>query len=70
MIDEVLSFCNIFEYNEEWLLDSGASHHIYPHKDWFGSYQTSNDGITLLGDNHSYKTVGVGSVKLKCLMEL
>ena len=33
MIDEVLSVCNISEYNEEWLLDSGASHHICPHKD-------------------------------------
>jgi hypothetical protein len=28
MIDEVLSICNVFEYYEEWLLDSGASHHI------------------------------------------
>ena len=24
MIDEVLSVCNVSEYNEEWLLDSGA----------------------------------------------
>ena len=59
MIDEVLSVCNISECNEEWLLDSGASHHIFPHKDWFDSYQTVNDGIVLLGDNHSCKTVGI-----------
>ena len=65
MIDEVLSICSVFEYNEEWLLDSGASHHICPHKYWFASYQTVNDGIVLLGDNHSCKTVGVGSVKIK-----
>ena len=65
MIDEVLSVCNISECNGEWLLDSGASHHICPHKDWFASYQTVNDGIVLLGDNHSCKTVGVGSVKIK-----
>ena len=42
-----------------------ASYHIYPHKDWSASYQTVNDGIVLLGDNHSCKTVGVGSVKIK-----
>ena len=51
MIDEVLSVCNISECNEEWLLDYGALHHIYPHKDWFASYQTVNDGIVLLGYN-------------------
>ena len=32
---------------------------------WFASYQTINDGIVLLGDNHSCKTVGIGSVKIK-----
>ena len=65
MIDEVLSVCNIFEYNEEWLLDSGALHHICPHKDWFASYQIVNDGIVLLGYNHSCKIVGVGNVTIK-----
>ena len=65
MIDEVLYVCNISECNEEWLLDSGASHHICPHKDWFVSYQIVNDGIVLLGDNHSCKIVRVGSVKIK-----
>ena len=65
MIDEVLIVCNISKYNEEWILDSGASHHICPHKDWFDPYQIVNDGIVLLGDNHSCKIVGVGSVKIK-----
>ena len=65
MINEVLSVCKIFECNEEWLLDSSASHHICPHKDWFAFYQTVNDRIVLLGDNHSCKIVGVGSVKIK-----
>ena len=64
MIDEVFSICNVSEYNEEWVLDSSASHHICPHKYWFSSYQTFNDEIVLLGDNHSCKTVGVGSVKI------
>ena len=65
MVDEVLSVCNIFECNEEWLLDSSALHHIYPHKDWFASYQIVNDGIVILRDNHSCKIVGVGNVKIK-----
>ena len=65
MIDEVLSVCNVSEYNEEWLLDYCASHHICPHKDWFASNQIVNDGIVLLGYKHSCKIVGVGSVKIK-----
>ena len=64
MIDEVLSVCNIYECNEEWLLDSGVLHYICPCKYWFASYQTVNDGIVFLGDNHSCKIVGVGSVKI------
>ena len=70
MINEVLSICRVSEYNEEWILDSGASHHVCPHKYWLASYQTINDGVVLLGDNHSFKTFGVGSVNIKCLMEL
>ena len=65
MVLEVFSTCNVSEYNEEWLLDSGASHHICPHKDWFASYQIVNDWIVLLGDNHSCKNFGVGSIKTK-----
>ena len=65
MIDEVLSVCNIYECNEEWLLDFCASHYICPHEDWFASYQTVNDGIVRLGDNPSCKIVRVGSVKIK-----
>ena len=65
MIDDVLSICNISEYNEEWLLDSGAAHHICPHKYQFSSYQTVSDGIVQLGDNHSCKTVGLGSVNVE-----
>ena len=65
MIGEIFLVYNISEYNEEWLSDSCASHHICPHKYWFSSYQTINDRIVLLGDNHSCKTIGVGSVKIK-----
>ena len=65
MIDEVLSICSVSGYNEEWLLDSGASHHVCPHKEWFSSYQTVNDGCVLLGDNSPCKTLGFGNIKIK-----
>ena len=65
MINEVLYAYHISERNEEWLLDFCASHYICPHKYWFASYQIVNDGIVLLRDNHSCRTVGVVSVKFK-----
>ena len=64
MIDETLFVCNIYECNKEWILDFSASHHICPHKYWFSSYQTINDGMVLLGDRHSCNIVGVESVKI------
>ena len=65
MIDEVLSICSVSKYNEEWLLNSGASHHLYPHKDCFASYQTVDDGVVQWGDNPSCKNVGFGNVRIK-----
>jgi len=65
MIDEVLSICNILECHEEWLLDSGASHHMCPHRSWFSSYQAIDGGIVLMGNNVSCRTIGVGSIKIR-----
>ena len=65
MIDEVFSICSVSEYNEESLLDSGASHHICLHDDWLDFYQIFNDRIVLLWDNHSCNIVGVRSVGIK-----
>jgi hypothetical protein len=47
------------------ILDSGASHHIFPHRSWFTSYQVINGGVVLMGNNNPCKTIGVGSVKIK-----
>jgi hypothetical protein len=65
MIDEVLSITNVSKYYEGWFLDYGASHHIFPHKIWFTSYQAIDGGVVLMGNNNSCKTIGVGSVKIK-----
>ena len=70
MINEVLSICSVSEYNEEWLLDSGASHHICPHKDCFASYQTISDGIVFWDISIHVRLLGLEVLKLKCLIEL
>ncbi|KAH9301279.1 hypothetical protein KI387_012862 [Taxus chinensis] len=56
MTDEVLSVCNVSSYHHEWLLDSGATHHMCPHRGWFSSYQPLDGSSVLLGNNVSCKT--------------
>jgi len=44
MIGEVLTICNVPQYYEECLLDYGVSHHMFPHRSWFSSYQVVDGG--------------------------
>ena len=46
-----------------WLIDSGASFHMTPHREWFYEYEKYN-GIVFLGDDLPKKIIGHGRVKL------
>ena len=46
-----------------WLIDSGASFHMTPHREWFYEYEKYN-GNVFLGDDSPKKTMGHGRVKL------
>jgi hypothetical protein len=49
----------------DWILDSGASHHVTPCKDSFVSYNPGDYGRVHLGNNHFCSIVGVGDVQIK-----
>lgn len=49
----------------EWILDSGCSFHMSPHKHWFESLTHCNEGSVLHGNNKSCSVVGRGSVRIK-----
>ena len=49
----------------DWILDSGASHHVTPSKDNFVTYNPSDYGRVHLGNNHFCKIVGVGDVQIR-----
>ena len=58
MIDEVLSvealpICNVSQDVENWLLGSGASHHMSLYRNWFSSYETVNGNSVFMGNNAS-----------------
>ena len=46
-----------------WLIDSGASFHTTPHREWFYEYENYN-GNVFLEDDSPKKITGCGRVKL------
>ena len=64
IIDQVLSNSSILQYQEEWKLDSGASHHMCSHRNWFISYQYVDEGVVFMGNSIPCKTVGVDSIRI------
>lgn len=49
----------------EWILDSGCTFHMCPHRDWFHSYDKIDGGQVLLGNNMACHVVGIGSVQIQ-----
>eukprot|EP00253_Pinus_taeda_P021695 PITA_21695 len=51
--------------HEAWLIDSGASFHFTPHREWFCEYEKYDGGVVFLGDDRKARIIGRGKVKLK-----
>eukprot|EP00253_Pinus_taeda_P015212 PITA_15212 len=51
--------------HEAWLIDSSASFHFTPHREWFCEYEKYDGGDVFLGDNRKSIVIGHGKVKLK-----
>jgi hypothetical protein len=44
--------------HDVWLIDSGGSFHMNPHKEWFCKYKKYNGGDIFLGDELTSKIIG------------
>jgi hypothetical protein len=53
--------------HEAWLVDSGASFHMTPHKELFCEYESYDGGNVLLGDDSTTRIIGQGHVKLRLI---
>ncbi|KAH9728536.1 hypothetical protein KPL70_009073 [Citrus sinensis] len=53
------------ETEGKWVLNSGCTYHMCPHKHLFSSYQPFEGGKVFMGNNAACKVIGIGSVKLK-----
>jgi hypothetical protein len=47
-----------------WLIDSGVSYHMTPHREWFLEYEKYDGGDVFLGDDSTTSIMGHGRVKL------
>eukprot|EP00253_Pinus_taeda_P008111 PITA_08111 len=51
--------------HEAWLINSSASFHFAPHREWFYEYEKYDGGDVFLGDDRKARIVGRRKVKLK-----
>ena len=47
-----------------WVLDSGATWHMMPRRDWFRSYKPIPKGYVFKGDDRALEIVGTATIKL------
>jgi hypothetical protein len=53
--------------HEAHLVESSASFHMTPHREWFCEYERYDGGNVLLGDDSTTKIIGRGRVKLRLI---
>ena len=51
--------------HEVWLIESSASFHFTPYKEWFCEYEKYDGGDVFLGDGRKARIIGHGKLKLK-----
>jgi hypothetical protein len=52
---------------EAWLVESGASFHMNPHREWFCEYERYDVGNVLLVDDSTTRIIGRGKFKLRLI---
>lgn len=51
-------------HNDVWVLDSGASYHICPHRQWFITYEQVDGGSISMANSSICKAIEISSIKL------
>jgi hypothetical protein len=55
----------LYNINESWVVDSGASFHATSHRKYFQDYVQGDFGQAYLEDDEPCKIVGMGKVQIK-----
>ncbi|KAH9751443.1 hypothetical protein KPL71_014298 [Citrus sinensis] len=49
----------------EWILDTGATYHLCPIKEWFTDFSELESGAIMMGNDQPCRTMGIGTIRLK-----
>lgn len=52
------------QHSKQWVLDSGCSYHMCPHRNWFVTYEKSGGNI-LMDNDAPCKSVNIGSIEIR-----
>ena len=50
---------------DEWILDTGCTYHMCPHKEWFFNFEEVDGGIVYMGSGDVSYINGMGSIRLR-----
>ncbi|RDX76653.1 hypothetical protein CR513_43330, partial [Mucuna pruriens] len=53
------------QLHDGWIIDSGATRHMTPHRYWFCTYEPISKAAVFMGNDHALDFSRVGTVKLK-----
>ncbi|GKV52757.1 hypothetical protein SLEP1_g59325 [Rubroshorea leprosula] len=56
---------DVAHHDSTWVVDTVASYHVTPNRDWFSSYKEGDFGSLKMGNRSEAKIVGVGDVWLE-----
>nr|ABD63150.1 Putative retroelement pol polyprotein, related [Asparagus officinalis] len=48
-----------------WMLDSGATYHVTPRRDWFSSFERLDGGVIIMENDQSCGICTIGTVRIR-----
>ena len=57
--------CHVGDADTEWIVDSGASYHCVPKREYFSTYKAGDFGTIKMGNNSVSQVVGIGDICIK-----
>jgi hypothetical protein len=67
--DVYLASTSTHSDHDVWLINSGASFHMTPHREWFCEYEKYNGGDVFLGDDSTTRIIGCEELSCCSRME-
>jgi len=54
-----------FSRDAEWMLNTGATYHVYPNRDWFSTFEKLDGYSVIMANDRPYNMKGIRTVQIK-----